>query len=245
MVDDKPLALDILTDYINKIDFLEFVASTTSALEALRLVEQEKIDLLFLDIQMPELTGIQVMKILGDKCRVILTTAYTEYALEGYEHNVIDYLLKPIAFDRFYKAAQKARQLLEMQQSNVPAPAPQPIENAVDKISRDIIFVKTEYKIVKVRLDDILYVEGLQNYVSIYTKTERILSLRNIKKMEEQLPGQQFVRVHKSYIISLDKIDSIERNRIFIGEAVIPVGETYKENFLAMIEHLNTSPSKP
>lgn len=234
VVDDKPLALDILTDYINKVNFLEFVGSTTSALEALTRVEQEQIDLLFLDIQMPELTGIQVMSILGDKCRVILTTAYTEYALEGYEHNVIDYLLKPISFDRFYKAALKARQVLEVQPATTPAPAvAQPTtEKPAEKSTRDIIFVKTEYKIVKVRLNDVLYVEGLQNYVSIYTSTERIISLQNIKKMEEQLPRQQFVRVHKSYIISLDKIDCIERSRIFIGAAVIPVGDTYKENFL-------------
>ena len=238
VVDDKPLALDILTDYIKKVDFLEFVASTTSALEALKIVEQESINLLFLDIQMPELTGIQVMKILGTRCRVILTTAYTEYALEGYEHNVIDYLLKPIAFDRFYKAALKAKQVFKLQQSINTAPSA--VATAEEKPlelghTRDIIFVKTEYKIVKLRLDDILYVEGLQNYVSIYTKTERILSLKNIKKMEELLPAKQFVRVHKSYIISLDKIDSIERNRIFIGEAVIPVGETYKDNFMNMI----------
>jgi two-component system, LytTR family, response regulator len=241
VVDDKPLALDILTDYIRKIDFLEFVVSTTSALEALKIVEREQIDLLFLDIQMPELTGIQVMEILGDKCRVILTTAYTEYALEGYEHNVVDYLLKPIAFDRFYKAALKARQQFETSQAPVAAaPIPFPEGKPSGKGIGDIIFVKTEYKIVKIRLDDILYVEGLQNYVSIYTRTERILSLRNIKKMQEQLPSSQFVRVHKSYIVSLDKIDSIERNRIFIGEAVIPVGDTYKENFLAMIENSNS-----
>jgi two-component system, LytTR family, response regulator len=241
VVDDKPLALDILTDYIHKVDFLELVGSTTSALEALKIVEREQIDLLFLDIQMPELTGIQVMKILGDKCRVILTTAYTEYALEGYEHNVIDYLLKPIAFDRFYKAAQKARQQFEATHAQVPAPIITQSEGkAVAKAARDIIFVKTEYRIVKIRLDDILYVEGLQNYVSIYTRSERILSLRNIKKMQEQLPASQFVRVHKSYIVSLDKIDSIERNRILIGEAVIPVGDTYKDNFSAMIEHMNS-----
>jgi two-component system, LytTR family, response regulator len=241
VVDDKPLALDILTDYIRKIDFLEFVVSTTSALEALKIVEREQIDLLFLDIQMPELTGIQVMEILGDKCRVILTTAYTEYALEGYEHNVVDYLLKPIAFDRFYKAALKARQQFETSQAPVAAaPIPFPEGKPSGKGIGDIIFMKTEYKIVKIRLDDILYVEGLQNYVSIYTRTERILSLRNIKKMQEQLPSSQFVRVHKSYIVSLDKIDSIERNRIFIGEAVIPVGDTYKENFLAMIENSNS-----
>lgn len=240
VVDDKPLALDILTDYIRKVDFLEFVASTTSALEALKLVEQEQIDLIFLDIQMPELTGIQVMKIIGGKCRVILTTAYTEYALDGYEHNVVDYLLKPIAFDRFYKAAQKARQQLEAGQVPVAAPpAVQPEGKPAEKGARSFIFVKTEYKIVKVRLDDILYVEGLQNYVSIYTRTERILSLRNIKKMQEQLPVQQFVRVHKSYIVSLDKIDSIERNRIFIGDAVIPVGDTFKEYFMELIENAN------
>jgi two-component system, LytTR family, response regulator len=243
VVDDKPLALDILTDYIKKVDFLEFVASTTSALEALKLVENERIDLLFLDIQMPELTGIQVMKILGDKCRVILTTAYTEYALEGYEHNVVDYLLKPIAFDRFYKAAQKAKQVFDLQQTIVGPPAVSSLKEEKQTetpAARDIIFVKTEYKIVKLRLDDILYVEGLQNYVSIYTKTERILSLKNIKKMEELLPSGQFVRVHKSYIISLDKIDSIERNRIFISEAVIPVGETYKDNFMHLIAQANS-----
>lgn len=240
VVDDKPLALDILTDYIKKIDFLEFVASTTSALEALKIVEQEQIDLIFLDIQMPELTGIQVMKIIGDKCRVILTTAYTEYALEGYEHNVVDYLLKPIAFDRFYKAAQKARHQLEAGLPTVAAmPSAWSQEKTPEPSNRSFIFVKTEYKIVKVRLDDILYVEGLQNYVSIYTRHERILSLRNIKKMQEQLPVQQFVRVHKSYIISLDKIDSIERNRIFIGDAVIPVGDTFKESFMELIEHAN------
>ncbi|MEJ8803654.1 LytR/AlgR family response regulator transcription factor [Pontibacter sp. H249] len=244
VVDDKPLALDILTDYIRKIDFLEFVASTTSALEALKLVEQESIDLLFLDIQMPELTGIQVMKILGDKCRVILTTAYTEYALEGYEHNVVDYLLKPIAFDRFYKAAQKAKQAFELRQAatTVPAAEAPALERQAETAStaRDIIFIKSEHRIVKLRLDDILYVEGLQNYVSIYTKTERILSLKNIKKMEELLPKQQFVRVHKSYIISLDKIDAIERSRIFICEAVIPVGETYKDNFMSVLGQVNT-----
>ncbi|WP_192822370.1 LytTR family DNA-binding domain-containing protein [Rufibacter sp. LB8] len=237
-VDDKPLALDILSDYIQKIDFLELAGSTTSALEALKLVDQEKVDLLFLDIQMPELTGIQVMKILGNKCHVILTTAYTEYALEGYEHNVIDYLLKPIAFDRFYRAAQKAQQLLLP--ASEPAPAVTPAA-APENTGQGIIFVKTEYKLVKIRLDDILYVEGLQNYVSIYTKTERILSLRNIKKMEEQLPRPQFVRVHKSYIVPLDKIDSIERNRIFIGEAVIPLGDTYRENFMQIIEDLQTA----
>lgn len=242
VVDDKPLALDILTDYIGKTDFLEFVASTTSALEALKIVEREQIDLLFLDIQMPELTGIQVMKILGDKCRVVLTTAYTEYALEGYEHNVVDYLLKPIAFDRFYKAALKARQQFDAAQVPGVAPfLPLAEEKPSGKISRDIIFVKTEYKIVKIRLDDILYVEGLQNYVSIYTRAERILSLRNIKKMQEQLPAHLFVRVHKSYIVSLDKIDSIERSRIYIGDAVIPVGDTYKENFLSMIENMTTT----
>ena len=238
IVDDKPLALDILTDYISKVDFLELVGSTTSALEALQIVEHEQVDLLFLDIQMPELTGIQVMKILGNKCRVILTSAYTEYALEGYEHNVVDYLLKPIAFDRFYKAVQKARHQVEAIPAQVPI-IPQTEPKPVAKAS-DIIFVKTEYRIVKIRLDDILYVEGLQNYVSIFTRSERILSLRNIKKMQEQLPTSQFVRVHKSYIVSLDKIDSIERSRIFIGDAVIPVGDTYKDSFLAVIEQMNS-----
>lgn len=237
IVDDEPLALDILEDYITKIPFLTLYKRLQSPIEAITLVQQEQIDLVFLDVQMPELTGIQFLKIVNNKCKIILTTAYPEYALEGYEHNVVDYLLKPIAFDRFYKAAQKAQDLL----CNIPS---QPLpntesQNVVSNFTHDFIFVKTEYKIQKIYLDDILFIEGLKDYISIYTKTERIITLQSMKKIDEALPTHSFVRVHKSYIVALDKIESIERSRIIIGDKVIPIGDTHRDNFFRMIEDKN------
>nr|WP_294896878.1 LytTR family DNA-binding domain-containing protein [uncultured Pedobacter sp.] len=237
IVDDEPLALDILEDYISKIPFLTLHKRLQNPIEALTLVQQEKIDLVFLDVQMPELTGIQFLKIANDKCKVILTTAYPEYALEGYEHNVVDYLLKPIAFDRFYKAAQKVQDLL----CNVPS-QPTPLAEIAptnNSFSHDFIFVKTEYKIQKIYLDDILFIEGLKDYISIYTKTERIITLQSMKKIDEALPTHSFVRVHKSYIVALDKIESIERSRIIIGDKLIPIGDTHRDNFFKMIEDKN------
>ncbi|HET8830165.1 MAG TPA: LytTR family DNA-binding domain-containing protein [Pelobium sp.] len=237
IVDDEPLALDIIEDYISKIPFLTLYKRLQNPIEALTLVQEEKIDLVFLDVQMPELTGIQFLKIANNKCKVILTTAYPEYALDGYEHNVVDYLLKPIAFDRFYKAAQKAQDLL----CNVPS-QPLPVAEAapVNKsFTHDFIFVKTEYKIQKIYLDDILFIEGLKDYISIYTKTERIITLQSMKKIDEALPNHLFVRVHKSYIVALDKIESIERSRISIGDKVIPIGDTFRDHFYKMVEDKN------
>jgi DNA-binding LytR/AlgR family response regulator len=232
VVDDEPLALDILEDYITKVPFLTLVKTTTSAIEGLSLVQSDAIDLVFLDVQMPELTGIQFLKIINGKCDVILTTAYSQYALDGYELDVVDYLLKPIAFDRFYKAAQKV-----LQNSNLSNNSP--IEIAIPQKTHDFIFVKTENKIQKIYLDDILYIEGLKDYISIFTKTERIITLQNMKKMEESLPSKSFVRVHKSYIIALGKIESIERSRIQIGEKIIPIGDTYRDYFFKQIEDKN------
>ena len=233
VVDDEPLALDILEDYISKVPFLELVKTTTSAIEGLSLVQNDGIDLVFLDVQMPELTGLQFLKILNGKCDVILTTAYSEYALEGYELDVIDYLLKPIAFDRFYKAAQK---VLQQKQNSSPVPSP---ETLVTNTPHTFIFVKTEHKIQKIYLDDILYIEGLKDYISIFTKSERIITLQNMKKMEDALPAGRFVRVHKSYIVALDKIDSIERSRIQIADKIIPVGDTYREYFFKLVDNRN------
>lgn len=235
VVDDEPLALDILEDYISKVPFLKLVKTTTSAIEALQLVQQDQIDLVFLDIQMPELTGIQFLKIINGKCQVILTTAYPQYALEGYELNVVDYLLKPIPFDRFYKAVQKVQL-----QNHVPAPVPEPVAAPVVVNSApEFIFVKTEHKIQKIYLDDILYIEGLKDYISIFTPSERVITLQNMKKMEEVLPSGRFIRVHKSYIVSLDKIESIERSRISICDKVIPIGDTYRDQFFKLIETKN------
>ena len=241
-VDDEPLALDIIEDYVSKVPFLELVKRTENAIEALQMVQDGGIDLVFLDIQMPELTGIQFLKIANGKASYILTTAYSQYALESYDLNVSDYLLKPIAFDRFYKAVEKVHNQLKggsaavstIQPLMAAPPAPQPV-NAI----QDFIFVKTEHKIQKIELDDILYIEGLKDYISIFTKTERIITLQNMKKMEETLPKGEFIRVHKSYIISLDKIESIERSRISIASKIIPIGDTYRDEFFKLIDGKN------
>jgi two-component system LytT family response regulator len=239
-VDDEPLALDIIEDYVAKIPFLELVKRTESAIEAMQMVQDGNIDLVFLDVQMPELTGIQFLKIAGNKANYILTTAYSQYALESYDLNVSDYLLKPIAFDRFYKAVEKVRN--QVQKKDTPAaPTIQPLLAAKpqqDQI-QDFIFVKTEHKIQKIELDDILYIEGLKDYISIFTKSERVITLQNMKKMEETLPKSDFIRVHKSYIISIDKIESIERSRIAISGKTIPIGDTYRDGFFKLIDKKN------
>ncbi|MDB5020156.1 MAG: DNA-binding response regulator [Pedobacter sp.] len=238
-VDDEPLALDIIEDYVSKVPFLELVTRTENAIEALQLVQAGGIDLVFLDIQMPELTGIQFLKIASGKCSYILTTAYSQYALESYDLNVSDYLLKPIPFDRFYKAVEKVRNQVKTPVF-VPAPEPTPVPvSTASQLSpiQDFIFVKTEHKIQKIELDDILYIEGLKDYISIYTKAERVITLQNMKRMEETLPSSQFIRVHKSYIISLDKIESIERSRISICGKVIPIGDTYRDEFFKRIDN--------
>lgn len=239
VVDDEHLALHILEDYIAKVPFLEHVKSFTNPIEALTLVQQGGIDLVFLDVQMPELTGMQFLKIANGKAKVILTTAYPQYALEGYELDVVDYLLKPIAFDRFFKAVQKAQSIINPAQKVEVAPAA-PVQQAPQSdFSNDFIFVKTEHKIQKVYLKDILFIEGLKDYISIFTPDERIITLQNMKKMEDALPERHFIRVHKSYIISLNKIDSIERSRIWIGDKIIPVGDTYREDFFKIVDGKN------
>lgn len=231
VIDDKPLAIDVLAAYVEKVSFLELAATTTNPLEGLNIVREQGIDLVFLDIQMPELTGLQFIKIAGRQCKIILTTAYAEYALDGYEHDVVDYLLKPIAFDRFYQAAEKALRMHPQPGSNntasLPAPGLQP----------EFLFVKTEHRIQKINMPDILYIEALQNYVSLHTLSGKVMSLQPLKKLEEQLSAAEFARVHKSYIVSLRHISSVERSRIFIGEAIIPVGDSYRESFYKLINN--------
>ncbi|MDB5118481.1 MAG: DNA-binding response regulator [Mucilaginibacter sp.] len=237
IVDDEPLALHILEDYISKVPFMELVKSTTNPIEALTLVQEGNIDLVFLDVQMPELTGIQFLRIANGKTKVILTTAYPQYALEGYELDVVDYLLKPIAFDRFFKAAQKAQGIIQPSKQIIPEPAQ--IQQQQHDFMSDFIFVKSEHKIQKVYLHQILFIEGLKDYISIFTTAERIITLQNMKKMEDTLPDKHFIRVHKSYIVALNKIDSIERSRIRIGDKIIPIGDTYREEFFKIIDGKN------
>ncbi|GAA3957054.1 LytR/AlgR family response regulator transcription factor [Mucilaginibacter dorajii] len=232
VVDDKPLAIDIIIDYISKVPFLELVAQTTNPIEALHMLNETAIHLVFLDIQMPELNGLQFIKIAGKKCKVILTTAYAEYALEGYDHDVIDYLLKPIPFNRFYQAAEKARQLILQPQTFIEAPIAIPSEEP----ALDYIFVKTEHRIQKVNIKDLLYIESLQNYIVLHTAKEKIMSLQTLKKIEEQLPKKEFVRVHKSFVVGLRHISFVERSRIAIADIIIPVGETYRDGFYKLID---------
>lgn len=230
IVDDKPLAIDILTDYISKVPFLSLVHSSVNPLEALEFVRSNTADLIFLDIQMPELTGIQFMNILEGKCKVILTTAYAKYALEGYEHDVVDYLLKPVPFDRFYKAVDKARKIISADSL--------PVNNtgkvASPALAEDL-FVKTEYKIQRVPLESILFIEARQNYIAIITADKQVLTLQNIKAIEEKLPADRFSRVHKSYIVAVNKIDIIEKSSIQINKHLIPIGDAYRDAFFARI----------
>ncbi|WP_316832899.1 LytTR family DNA-binding domain-containing protein [Pedobacter aquatilis] len=227
-VDDEAYASDIIAAFINKTPFLELVGTTTNAFEALNMVQEGKVDLVFLDIQMPELTGIQFLKICGDKCRVILTTAYPEYALDGFDLNVVDYLLKPISYERFYKAAEKAQQII--------SPAQYEVVNAPNP-ANDFIFIKgdTKNKFIKVKYDEILYIEGLKNYVSVYTANQRIITYQALRELETQLPQPPFYRVHKSYIVSISHIKMIDGNTLYINDQSIPVGDTYKEEFFKMI----------
>jgi len=227
-VDDESYASDIIAAFINKTPFLTLVGTTTNAFEALNLVQNGQVDLVFLDIQMPELTGIQFLKICGDKCRVILTTAYPEYALDGFDLDVVDYLLKPISYERFYKAAQKAQQII--------APAQNEVVNQ-PATTNDFIFIKgdTKNKFIKVNYNEILYIEGLKNYVSVYTANQRIVTYQALRELETQLPQPPFYRVHKSYIISLEKIKMIDGNTLYIGDQSIPIGDTYKEDFFKIV----------
>jgi two-component system LytT family response regulator len=224
VVDDEPLAVELLADYLQKTPGMQVVLKTTHVLDALHSVQQGNADLLFLDIQMPELTGIQFMKIIRNACPVILTTAYAEYALEGYEYDVVDYLLKPVTFERFMLAVEKAKRRLEQA---VAKEMPQPVEH---------IFIKTEYRIQKIDLDDILYIEALRDYIAIHTPAGKILSLESLRNMEEILPAASFIRIHKSYIIHQKKIEFLERGKVIINKQYLPIGDTYREKFLSRIK---------
>lgn len=242
-VDDEPNASEIVKKFAEKTPFLEFLGSFHNPLEALQKIQEGGIDLVFLDIQMPELSGIEFLNIASKQAKFIICTAYPKYALEGYEHNVVDYLLKPFPFDRFYKACQKAltqgTQLSLFQNPTLSTPKPESKTENSTAHPQEFMFVKSELKIQKVYLSEILFIEGLKDYVSIYTKKDRIITLQTMKKMEETLVQPRFVRVHRSYLVAIDKIESIERNRIFMGDKIIPIGDTYKEEFFTLIEAKN------
>lgn len=227
VVDDEPLALSLLSDYISKIPGLNLVRAVSNPLAAVSYLKVEEIDLIFLDMQMPELSGVEFLNLLQKKCMVIVTTAYSEYAMDGYNFEVIDYLLKPITMARFIVAIDKATERFRMNKALADATV---LPNTANHI-----FIKTENKILKINLSDIYYFEGARDYVVIHTQNEMILTLQSMKSIQELLPTDQFIRVHKSYIIAFDKIKFIERSRISIKEKLIPISETYKEHFFKKI----------
>lgn len=228
IVDDEPLALSLLESYVQKTSFLRLTGKYSNALSAMKHLAEEKVDLLFLDIQMPEVNGMEFARIIGDHTRIIFTTAFSEYALEGYKVSALDYLLKPFSFADFLTAAKKALNWFEMTDKK-------PVAETVQESSG--IFVKSDYKLLHVLYDDILYIEGLKDYVKIYTGSQPkpILSLISLKALEEDLPSDRFMRVHRSYIIHKNKISSINKRRILIGEKQIPMGDTYRKQFLSLI----------
>ena len=224
-IDDEPLGLNLISVYIKKTPQLCLCGAFTDPFKAIDFLKETKIDLIFLDIEMPDLSGIQLLKSLPHSPMVIFTTAYSQYAVDGFNLDAIDYLLKPIEFDRFLRAVNKA---IEFGQNSAPAPAP-----AVP--SQDFIFVKSEYQLVKVNLNEILYIEGLDDYVKIYTSSKPILSLMSMKSMMQKLPLEQFIRVHRSFIVSVGKIESVQKNRIKIGDKLIPISDGYSDDFYRAI----------
>ncbi|MFI5154341.1 MAG: LytR/AlgR family response regulator transcription factor [Chitinophagales bacterium] len=229
-VDDEPLALDLLEDNIRQVPFLDLKAKCSNAMEATEILRREQIDLIFLDIQMPGITGLQFIQSLSIKPMVILITAYDQYALEGFNLDVIDYLVKPVSLDRFLKACNKAWdfQALKIQ-------AQQSATQGVG-VGADYFFVNAEYSLVKVVFNDIIMIEGLKDYIKIHLVNNKPLVIRmSMKAVEEKLPAKRFLRVHKSYIVSVDKISSIRKGSIFLGSLEVPVSDNYKDTLLQMI----------
>lgn len=230
IIDDEPLAQEILEEYISKVSFLELKGSFMSPLEAAGSLEKDQPDILFLDINMPDLDGLSFMQMLNRKPMIILTTAYDQYALKAFELDVKDYLLKPFSFERFYKGVLRLYQEQNSRQ--------QPEKNATIpevKTEQEYIFLKVGHRIRKVAIRDILFAEGMKDYLRIHTTEEKIMTLLNFAKLEELLPSTYFVRVHRSFLIAIDKIDHIEKNRIWIADQIIPISDTYSESFFKML----------
>jgi DNA-binding LytR/AlgR family response regulator len=228
LIDDEPLALNLLENYVKSTPFLKLVAKCNSAITAIEILEKEEVDLIFTDIQMPNLSGMEFSKmILNKKTKIIFTTAFEEFALESYKVNAIDYLVKPISYSEFFSAANKAK--LQIQKL--------PVSTTKTNYNEDYIFVKSDYKLIKIDLKDLIYVEGLKDYLKFYTVNSEkpILSLKSMKSLEEELSHKNFMRVHRSFMVNLKKITIIERNRIVFGKKYIPVSEKYKEAFQQFI----------
>ncbi len=237
IVDDEPLALDVLETYIEQVPELELVARCSNALEANKVLAEEEVDLMFLDIQMPQLTGIDFLKSLVRPPLVVFTTAYPNYAIEGFELDALDYLLKPISMERFLKAVNRAADMLKLRHAD-DQPATEPADDTL-QAEDDFIFVKADKKLVRVNYDDVLYIEGLKDYVIIRMEKGRVITLQTMKSLEDKLPRNRFQRIHRSYIVNLDKIQAIIGNMVEVIEKGqvkhLPVGKNYREALLAII----------
>ena len=222
-IDDEPLALQLVTGYIEKTPGLILAGKFDNPLDAMDFMSHESVDLIFVDIQMPDLTGIEFTRSLAGSTKVIFTTAFEKYALEGFKLDVVDYLLKPFSYEEFLKAVQKVQRLTKLE------------KGALDQIeaNNEFLFLKSDYKIKRINFNDILYIEGLKDYVKVFTvnSSAPILSLITMKLLESKLPESKFLRVHRSFIVNLEKINTIERSRIVFGKTYIPVSEQYKEKF--------------
>ena len=227
-VDDEPLALELLEDNISKVPFLQLVAACDNVVDAMKVMQKETIDLIFLDIQMPGLTGLQFIESMTEKPMIILITAYKKYALEGFNLDVMDYLVKPVSLDRFIKACNKANQFYELKshQKNSKSTSANP----------DYFFVNADYSLVKINFADIIYVEGLKDYLKVHLKSASrpIVTRMPMKTIEEELPADQFIRIHKSYIVSVSFITSIRKSSVFVDSLELPLGDTYREAVIAL-----------
>lgn len=228
-IDDEISSLRIISEFCSRIQYVNLAGTFTNPFEAVQILNNNQVDLIFLDIVMPQISGLEFLKTLYNPPMIIITTGFKEFALEGFDQDAVDYLVKPFAFDRFSKSVNKAFQLLKLKK---------PIESPAGEISRipnGFLMVKVEYSTIRINLNDILYIEGLKDYVKIYTEGKLILTKTTMKNILEKLPNNVFFRVHKSYIISLDKIEVIENSRIVIGNQRIPIGESYRLSFFDIV----------
>jgi two-component system response regulator LytT len=227
-IDDEPLALQLVKGYIEKTPFLELAGSFDNPVDAVVYIKSADVDLVLLDIQMPDLTGTELARVISGGPKIIFTTAYEKYALEGFRLDAVDYLLKPFSYAEFLKAVQKAQKLIDLETKQLPSL----------EVKNDFLFIKSEYKIRRINFSDIDYIEGLRDYVKIFLTEEKkpVLSLSTLKALEARLPENRFMRVHRSFIVSLEKVKVIDRNRIVFGEVRIPVTDQYKENFQKFLD---------
>lgn len=229
IIDDEPLAREGIANYVREIDFLHLTATCKNPVELMKILDEHPVDLIFLDIQMPKMNGIDFLKIVQKPPIVIITTAFPTYALEGFQLNVLDYLLKPITFDRFFKSANKAKDYYQLLTKPTPPELQQTGRQADD------FFIKSGSKYEKICFDDILYIAAMQNYITIYTKKGKYVTLLYLKNLEQQLDPKSFIRVHKSYIVSISKIEGIEGNEIFIQSHRIPISRNYHEQVIEQV----------